>query len=227
MYRMLMAAAAVLLVALSSARAEFTLYLNNPNSGIAAYPGPYAEVDINLVSGNTAQVTVTGLNSGGYYYLLGSDSAIALNVNGTVGSATLDSWHRPDGTTTNAPTLAINDSKSADGFGAFKGVRLDAFDGAGSALDTFVFTITKQTGTWASDSDVVTPNGNGWPIAGHVYVYDNQNYNLPAVSTGFSANGPPNPIPAPSSLVLLSIGSGLIGLVGMKQMRRNKATAQA
>src|ERR1700688_2166957 len=67
-----------------------TITLDMPNSDLSGEVGPYATVKIDLTSSTMATVTVDSLTNGGYLYLIGSNAAVDLNVNGsyTLGTVT-------------------------------------------------------------------------------------------------------------------------------------------
>jgi hypothetical protein len=214
-----------LLVALPSARADFRIYyLNDPNDAVAPFQGPYGSVKVDLTDSTHATITLTALNNGGEFYLFGGQDMLGLNVNGTLSAGSLISWSRPDGSTDHAPTILINQSQNEDGFGSFIGAAVSAFDGAGSALNSVAFSITKQSGSWATVDAVLTPNSDSNHLtAGHVYVYDTSSYGT-ARATGYAADGDgPVAAPAPSSFALLVMAApSLCGLLAVRRLRRPK-----
>jgi hypothetical protein len=64
------------------AEAMVQYVLSVPNTAVAPYPGPYGTVDVELLSGTTAKVTLTALSNGSIDYLFLGESALALNTGG-------------------------------------------------------------------------------------------------------------------------------------------------
>src|SRR5262245_27319255 len=66
-----------------------TFDLLSPNAAISGYPAPLANVSVNRTDSTHATVTFQTYATGGYQYVMGDGSTVALNVNAslfTVGS---------------------------------------------------------------------------------------------------------------------------------------------
>jgi hypothetical protein len=187
----------------------------------AASPGPYATVDVTRTSSTTATIVFTSDTNTGNIYLMGDGSTAAVNVN--AGSFTIDNITGSNSGTgfTPGPYSVANPpgTSNVDGWGLFNGV-IDSFDGFTHSSDTVSFDLTNLSGTWGTDSDVLTPNPDGHLAASHIFVTafpaDASNG---ALATGFASNGPTTPVPEPATLAL--IGIGLLGMALL--MRRGRA----
>lgn len=183
--------------------------LTIPNSAISPYTGPYATVTVNLTDSTHATITFTALTNGGYSYLMGDGSTVALNVNATsftVGSVVDPAWK--------ASNIF---SQQVDGFGQFN-FTIDNKDGFDQALSSVQFTLTNAGGTWSSASNVLTPNEGGSTAASHIFVPGAAGSG--ALATGYAANG--SQVPEPASLALF--GSGLVALAGIIRKRRKNVS---
>src|SRR6266850_6787311 len=130
--------------------------INTPNSAIAGFTGPYADVSITRVNNNTANIVFTSRTTSGITFLMGDGGTADLNVNGayTLGAVT------ETGLAGFSPTFIGNAPGQVDGFGQFN-LSLNNFDGYGDAADSVSFQITNTTGLWTSDAAVLTNNANG------------------------------------------------------------------
>jgi len=222
-------AALALSAGVASAAFDFQLFLGNPG-GISGFPGPYANVDVNLTDPTHATITFTSLTNSGNIYLFGDGGSVAVNVNAT-------SWTLSNITGSNSGTGFTNlpgdytngGAGNEDGFGSFNQT-INTFDGFTHSTDTMSFVLTNTGGTWANDQAVLTDNiagANNSPdgslAAAHIFVTP-----FPAVqsngaiATGFAASnpgggGPGNFIPEPGSLALL--GVAMLGLGAVTRRR--------
>ena len=147
------------LIAASASADIITLSISTPNSGVSAYPAPYADVTVNRTSSTTATITFAADLTGGYQYHMGGAQATDVNVNATTFTvANLTNYV--------SPTVG---SGNADGFGKFN-LTIDNFDGATSSKLSLSFDLTDTSGTWASASDVLTPDADGYLAAAHIFV---------------------------------------------------------
>jgi hypothetical protein len=164
------------------ALADVTYLLNNANTNISGYTGPYGQAVVHLIDSTDATVTFTSFTQGSdeYYFMDGSSADV--NVNATswlLGPITGDA--KGDGTHT---TYTNAGSKNpVDGRGDFNQT-IDTFDGGNPNFvsTTISFTLTNTGGTWASDGNVLAANSLGNFVAAHIGVCD-----LVANSQGCSA----------------------------------------
>ena len=195
-----------------------TFTLGLPNSGIAAFPGPYATVTVDATTTKTATITVTALTQGAYTYLIGNGGSIGLNLNAPAGSVVTNTT--PGGIvqpqpTALAPIYSRDDNSNVDGWGSFNFV-LDNFDGYQHSVQTMTFTITCDLCNWATSADVLTPNNLGNVIASHIFVTTNGG----ATNTGETGYATVGSLPEPTSMLLL--GTGLIGIAAGFRKRFRK-----
>jgi len=209
----------------STASASFSLNIGAPNKDLSDFPGPYGRVDIALTDSTHANITVTALDdvADGLYYRFGSNGTLGLNFKGAVTLDGLVTASGPDGSQALTPGGAANLSD----FSSFN-FTLNAKGGASSAVTSISFSVERTTGNWSSDSDVLTPNEQGYLAAGHVFVYSNPKPDQDALKSGYAGNGG-DVIhgPAPSSALLALFGLAGFGLIGLVRFVRRPAPALA
>jgi hypothetical protein len=204
---------------LQQAKADtiYTLSAGNTALTSAGFTGPYATVDVHLVTSDTATVTFTGLTqtiSGTtYQYLFGDSSSVGVNVNAS-------SWTISGITGTNSGTgftpgpYSDGGSGQVDGFGVVNQTVTD-FDGFKNSASVVTFVLTNQTTTlWTSSSSVLIANSQGTIVAAHIFVTTSPaNASNSALVTGFAANGGAVNTPDGGTTVML-LGAAL-GALGM------------
>lgn len=212
---MLSAVAVIALAGFSSnASAVLSFDLNISN---LVYSGPMVRVDVTRLTATTATVEFTSLVNGGNIFLLGDGGSVAANVN--AGSWALTSITGSNSGVGFTPgPYSDGGAGNEDGFGSFNQT-VNTFDGYTHSSDYMKLSLTNLSGTWASDSDVLTGNASGYRAAAHIFVTS-----APAISTngaiitGYATEGPV-PTPEPTSMLLL--GLGLVGAGAARRRRKN------
>jgi hypothetical protein len=234
-------AALVTVLSVSTASADSfvgSIFLVDPTNPLATptlYPGPYGTVTIDLTSSTTANITFEALTNGNYQYLFMDGSSVGLVL-----SSTDVSVSGLTGTTLNAnfsgPDLSYElatGNPTVDGVGDYN-LRITEFDGYDWALETISFTLTLNSGTWATAKSVIdntqnidqyidSTNGQlvtsaSW-VEAHIAVCDTSlgacSPSIAALQTGF-AGGAAASVSESGTMMLL--GAGL--LVGGVLTRR-------
>ena len=222
---------AVALVALISPAwatpiSSFNSTLTDPNADISGFTGPYGEMTIVLTTATTATVTFTSDTAGGNTYLFGDGTSAGVNVNAS--SFTITGISGSNGGTgfTPGPYTPVNPpgTSNVSEFGLFNGV-IDSDDGYTHASDRISFTLTNTGGTWASASNVLVANAEGYDAVAHIFVCAGTgtdcNASNAALATGFAGEngGVSVPVPEPSALLLL-LGIGLGGVAALNWRRQ-------
>jgi hypothetical protein len=218
-----MLAAVVILGGSAGVSSALTLSLGIGNAAISGYyptyPDPFGTVEVSLVDATHATITFTSTGlSGDYWYAFGDNSVADMNLaaGATAAYNAASSTEAPWATTPDDGSFTYDGSAQVDGFGTFNST-WDRFDGFGYALSVISFDVT-TTGSFSSDADVLTPNGDGYSVAAHIFIA-NSDYTDTGI-TGYAADGM-RPIPEPSAL--LPLVSGLLGLGALRFRRRSKA----
>jgi len=228
---LLLAVALTLTVGVRSASADYTFDLSSANTAISGYAGPYGHVDVHLTDSTHATVTLTSLTAGGNIYLFGDGSTMALNVNATTFTATgITGSNAGSGfTNVSGDSTAQYGSQNVDGFGSFN-LTINTFDGFDHAVDKLTFSLTNTSGTWSSDTNVLTSNGspNNAVAAAHVFVTKSPAVQSNgALATGYAGSEGSVSVPAPSTLALAFAGLGACGFVGMRRLSRRPVAVPA
>ena len=189
----------------------FTSLLNQGNSAISGFTGPYGTVTVTLVNSTTATITFTSNTVAGNIYLFGDGGSVALNVNATtfavsgITGSNAGTGFTPGGWTQGA-------AGNEDGFGSFN-LRISSFDGFTHSSDTISFTVTNISGTWASDADVLAFNADGFDAAAHIFVTTSPaNASNSALATGFAGEGAGVVPDGGTTVMLLGVALGALGM---------------
>ena len=205
-----------LLVGLSGpAAADIIFDIGASNTALGPYPGPFVHVDIHLNVNGTATVTATGLTNSGFIYLMGGVNSFGLNTNGAVSVGAIVG---------NPLTTFSIGSGNVSAFGNFDFV-INSDDGFGHASNSLSFTLTKTTGSWATENDILVANNKGFLGEAHIFVSgpnckDSKGVPIACV-TGFAGNGgggpPVQDVPEPGVLSLLGIGLLALGTIALRR----------
>jgi hypothetical protein len=196
----------------------FTSDLNQGNTAIAGFTGPYGTVTISLdATGTIATVTFTSNTVAGNIYLFGDGGSVALNVNASsFGVSGITASNSGSGFLTTSGDYAFAGAGQEDGFGQFN-LTINGFDGFSHSADTISFTLTNTSGTWGSDADVLAFNANGFDAAAHIFVTSSPAVRSNgAIVTGFAGEGPQPPPPGVpdggTTVMLLGAALGALGM---------------
>jgi len=176
-------------------------------------------VTVTLVDNNTAKITFTAASNVSNMYLFGDGGSVGLNTNGaaTLTAGSITGITQPQASPTNNPLTSCNGGScftqttgNEDGFGSFNFV-LDNFDGFQYAFSTITFTIDRNSGTWASEADVLTANNHGALAAAHIFVANADGTNTN--STGYASNSGTSVPDGGMTMSLLGLALGGLGFI--------------
>jgi VPDSG-CTERM motif len=190
----------------------FTSSLNQGNSAISGFAGPYGNVNIVLTSSTAAIVVFTNNTVAGNTYLFGATGAVALDVNATTFSVS-NIMGTNSGTGFIPGPFTVGSGQESS-FGMFNLV-IDSFDGTGHASSIIMFTLTNTSGTWGSPAAVLAFNSNGFDAAAHIFVMSAPaNASNSALATGFAGEGTGTPTVPDGGTTVMLLGAAL-GALGM------------
>ena len=188
----------------------FTSSLNQGNSAISGFAGPYGNVTIVLTSSTTATVAFTGNTVAGNTYRFGATGAVALDVNATAFS--VSNIVGSSSGTGFSPGPFTLDSGNEGGFGSFNLI-IDSFDGTGHSSSMISFTLTNTSGTWGSPAAVLAFNSNGFDAAAHIFVMTAPaNASNSALATGFAGEGTGTPTVPDGGTTVTLLGAAVAAL---------------
>ncbi len=196
--------------------ATYTLSQGNTALTGAGFTGPYGTVSVILnAGGTTATITFTALTQviGGttYQYMFGDGSSVAVNANGAATVSGISGTCIGCVGITPGP-YTDGGSGNVDGFGVMSNT-INSFDGFTSAATVVTFTLTKTSGTWASDTSVLTANSQLASVAAHIFVTTSPpNSSSSANVTGFAANGGSIVPDGGTTVMLLGAALGALGI---------------
>jgi hypothetical protein len=184
--------------------------LNQGNSDLSPFPGPYGTVTVNRTSTTGATVSFVGntVTSGGhtFVYKFGATGAADVNVNGTA-----------DTTIVIPSSLSPDGSKNISDFGTLSNTTKND-GGATQAFSSGIFLLTATGGTtWSTAGNVLKADGSGFQVAAHIFVFEDGSTD--AIKTGFSG-GVPVATPEFGSITLMCLM--LLGLGGESIRRLQK-----
>jgi hypothetical protein len=200
---------------------SITFSLTAPNGDLSPYTGPYALVVVNRTSTTTATITFNSLAFGGHEYLMGAEGAVGVNVNATSFTPAPATGSNSFAGFTPGP-YSFGAPGNEDGFGSFN-FTIDSFDSYTHSATQISFSLTNNSGTWATATDVLKLNDNSQLAAAHILVCATTvcDPTVDALKTGYAAgNGtiPLTGVPEPATIMLF--GSGLLALAARVRRRR-------
>ena len=205
---------AVVCFGLQQAKATTTYSLGQGNSAISGFPAPYGSVTVNLdVTQTIATITFTAANTAAFQYLFGDGSTAAVNVNGAFTLGAITGTHLPGFGFQAGEGYSNGGAGNVDGWGSFN-LTINSSDGYTRSSNSVTFTLTKTSGTWSSDANVLIANAQGAFVAAHIFVAAfPADPNAGALATGFASNGGAVNTPdGGTTVMLLGVALGALGM---------------
>ena len=206
----------------------YTEDLSIVGAGLSCSPactGPYVSMTVDRTSPTIATITFDALSNSTYQYLIGDDGqALALEVNATSASVSGISATQLPGFTSISYSPVYSFTPPGTGYDSlgYFNVLLDG-TGAGynTAATSISFTLTDNSGTWASVFDVLTSKGNdyGYAVGVHTYVCPDSSCATTDETTSGSVGAPPA-VPEAASLPLLATGLAGLWLTVLRKRAR-------
>ena len=190
-----------------------TLTVSSQTAAGATNGTDFGTVCVVLTSSTTATVTFTSATN--YAFMDSSMNDVQVNASSfTLGTTITES--------PNAGFASDGGSGNVSSWGVFNQT-INNFDGASDAETSVVFTLTNNSGTWASAANVLTANGSGYDAAAHIICLAGSGCEAAGSNgsalTFFAAETAATPIPEPSTMLLF--GSGIVGVLNtMKRKLR-------
>ena len=204
-------------------RADVIYLLNIGNSAISGYAGPYGQVDVHLVDSTDATITFTSdvVGTNEFYFVDGG--SVAVNVNAT--SWTLGTISGDSG----SGTYSSGGSGNEDGLGSYNQKVNSPDSNPNNRSTTVTFALTDTSGTWVSDSSVLSADASGNYFAAHIGVCDLTTNtggcavtgaNL--VTTGYAAGALAAAAPEPSTWAMMLAGFAGLGYAAFRRSAKNR-----
>jgi hypothetical protein len=186
----------------SQCTGAFTSGLTVADSGSPA--GPYGTVCVNLNSSTEATITFTSEGT----YEFGDSHIVAVEINASTFTEAFSSESFGGSSVSNFKDFG---SGEVDGFGSFNLFADDKDFSPSDSVDTFVFTVTNTSSTWANAGDVLKMNASNFDAAAHIRPGSNG-------TTFFVGEGTGQVVPEPR--FDWTVVAGLLLVVGVAVWRR-------
>lgn len=204
----------------ASPSGTFVSKLNIANDAISPFlpSGSFGTLTITLVNPTTATATFTASANSQFQYAFIDSSIADLNVNASSFTASGFTGTPLNGSFSAfacANTGCDGGAGNVNGFGVFNQT-VNAFDGYKFAQSQVIYTVTNNSGTWASAADVLVGNASmsgNFDAAAHIAVCDIRggltcSPGNGALATGFAAEtgGGSVGVPEPAGIAVFGLG---------------------